>query len=516
MTRKFLLIGVCIGVLVGWATGSVPVTAQPQALAVTVTSGSISCTNCSGSGASDVDDSSFGVGTDSVAPLGGLFDNVTPDSVDEGDSGFVRMSANRNLFINIRDAAGNERGLNIDVNGEAGNSELAAAVAGADNLANPTTAPIHAMLYAWDGSTWDRVLTSLTTEVTHATTLGTITSVVGNVFMGNASTATPTDVGADGDAAVVWLTRNGAVNIADAGGSITVDGSISCSNCSGSGASDVDNSTFVLGTDSGAPIMAYVDNTSPGSATEDRMAVLRASANRNLFVNIRDAAGNERGLNIDANGELGNSELAAAVAGADNLANPTTAPIHALLYSWDGSAWDRVVASTVTDAVEDVAETAGAVGNYLLGVRRDTAASSASASGENATLNTDANGLQWARHMDPCTALNRITVPISVAADTAVITAGGASVRTYICGGALVAGAAEVVNIWEGTGTACGTSSAALVGSTTEANGISLGANGGFIIPQSIRGIGTNVDVCIRLSTTNRVAGWFSYVQVAQ
>lgn len=80
--------------------------------------GSVSCSNCTGSGASDVDDSSFGVGSDSVAPLGGLFDDNTPDSVDEGDSGVVRMSANRNLYTTLRDAAGNERGANVTAQNE--------------------------------------------------------------------------------------------------------------------------------------------------------------------------------------------------------------------------------------------------------------------------------------------------------------------------------------------------------------------------------------------------------------
>lgn len=51
------------------------------------------------------------------------------------------------------------------------------------------------------------------TQVTHATSIGTITSATGGLVMCNASTATPTDVGADGDAAIPWCTRNGALNV---------------------------------------------------------------------------------------------------------------------------------------------------------------------------------------------------------------------------------------------------------------------------------------------------------------
>lgn len=62
------------------------------------------------------DDSAFTAGSGTIAVVGGVFDDTTPDSVDEGDAGAVRMSANRNLYGTIRDAAGNERGANVDAN----------------------------------------------------------------------------------------------------------------------------------------------------------------------------------------------------------------------------------------------------------------------------------------------------------------------------------------------------------------------------------------------------------------
>lgn len=56
-------------------------------------------------------------------------------------------------------------------------------------------------------------------------------AVAGNpLYMGGfGSTATPTAMSADGDMTPLWLTRNGAVNIADGGSSITVDGSVTVS-----------------------------------------------------------------------------------------------------------------------------------------------------------------------------------------------------------------------------------------------------------------------------------------------
>lgn len=68
-----------------------------------------------------VDDAAFTPGTSSVEVVGGEVDDTgTPsiDSVDEGDAGAVRMSANRNMYMRIRDNAGNERGANVTASSE--------------------------------------------------------------------------------------------------------------------------------------------------------------------------------------------------------------------------------------------------------------------------------------------------------------------------------------------------------------------------------------------------------------
>lgn len=67
-----------------------------------------------------VDDAAFTPGTSSVMMVGAQLDNTGTDSVDEGDAGALRMSANRCLYVNVRDAAGNERGLNVDASGNIG------------------------------------------------------------------------------------------------------------------------------------------------------------------------------------------------------------------------------------------------------------------------------------------------------------------------------------------------------------------------------------------------------------
>lgn len=54
-----------------------------------------------------------GTGIQSIANLA-QFDDVSPTAITENQFGNLRMSTNRNLYDTIRDAAGNERGANVD------------------------------------------------------------------------------------------------------------------------------------------------------------------------------------------------------------------------------------------------------------------------------------------------------------------------------------------------------------------------------------------------------------------
>lgn len=53
-----------------------------------------------------------------------------------------------------------------------------------------------------------------------------------------------------------------------------------------------------------AGILAQFDDTSPVACTENNFCNLRMSQNRNLYGTIRDAAGNERGANVDSGNNL--------------------------------------------------------------------------------------------------------------------------------------------------------------------------------------------------------------------
>lgn len=65
-----------------------------------------------------VDDSAFTIATDYVSGMGALADETTPDSVDEGDIGLVRMTLDRKLLTRVVGATDANR-LDIDASGHA-------------------------------------------------------------------------------------------------------------------------------------------------------------------------------------------------------------------------------------------------------------------------------------------------------------------------------------------------------------------------------------------------------------
>lgn len=80
-----------------------------------------------------VDDAAFTPATTSVMMAGFEYDDTSPDTVNEGDAGAARMSSRRELYVQVRDAAGNERGLNVDASGNIGVSSIASALPAGTN-----------------------------------------------------------------------------------------------------------------------------------------------------------------------------------------------------------------------------------------------------------------------------------------------------------------------------------------------------------------------------------------------
>ena len=166
-----------------------------------------------------------------------------------------------------------------------------------------------------------------------------------------------------------------------------------------------------------------------------------------------------------------------------------------------------------SDKTEDVAESGADTGPLVLAVRRDVLASSSGTSGDFSTFNTNSRGALWVSFDDPCTSEAKTTDPFSLTA-RGVIVAKAASKKTYICALTVVAGAAEIFNVYEGDGTTCQSNTAALAGSSTAANGLSFAANGGTSLGNGgfavLNGKTNNLDVCVVPSGSNRLSSFSS------
>jgi len=186
------------------------------------------------------DDAAFTPGTSKVMMAGAQFDDTGPDSVDEGDAGALRMSANRNLYIQIRDLTAERsaavtaaNALTVDgsaVTQPVSNTVLNVVGGGAQATAQRVT-------LANDSTGVLASVGSITTAIVPgvaATNLGkAIDAVAGATDTAVGALAVRRDadtslVGTTGDWAPLLVDANGylKVEIFDGGGSHTVDGTI--------------------------------------------------------------------------------------------------------------------------------------------------------------------------------------------------------------------------------------------------------------------------------------------------
>lgn len=177
-------------------------------------------------------------------------------------------------------------------------------------------------------------------------------------------------------------------------------------------------------------------------------------------------------------------------------------------------------ATTFGIYVEDAPETAGANLSLAGSVRRDTAASSATTAGDNATINTDALGLAWTRQLDPCSGVAKTYIPIDiVTATTTEITPSlaGASNHYYVCSINLgpTAGAQNVALVDDDSDN-CASVTSGVAGGTTAGEGWNAAANGGLAFGNGGSSIartnGTNRVLCLVTSAAVQVSGVITVV----
>lgn len=233
----------------------------------------VSCGNCSGSGVSHVDDAAFTPASDDVVPLAGVFDDVTPDSVNEGDAGAARMSANRVLYGTVRDAAGNERGANVT----AANELLVELGAGAASIG---------ILGANSGvDIGDVTVNNATLAVTQSGTWDEI----GINDSGNSITVDGTVTVTDGAGALnVIIDSSASLTVTDGAGAMNV---ICDSGCAGSGGTSIaDDADFVAGTTVFTPVGGFYQSTVT-ACTDGDACTAGITSGRAVKVHFTDAAG---------------------------------------------------------------------------------------------------------------------------------------------------------------------------------------------------------------------------------
>ncbi len=248
------------------------------------------------------DNSAFTAGTTTGTPAMGFY-HSTIDAVTDGRAAALAIDSKRNLFTAIRDAAGNARGLNIDANGA-----LAATVT------NATAGNLNATVVGTG------------TFVVQATLAAETSKIIGGVKLYDSVGTNVALIGSSGQLSVQQLSATGYTPADGQANSLSVPYDLTNGNVLNSisfpdifnGTTwdrrrSIINATNSVGTGiAAAGIVAQFDDVAPTAISENQFGNSRMSANRNLYVTLRDAAGNERGLNIDANNALATTTTLAA------------------------------------------------------------------------------------------------------------------------------------------------------------------------------------------------------------
>jgi hypothetical protein len=266
----------------------------------------------------------------------------------------------------------------------------------------------------------------------------------------------------------IYIGGNKSGNLAglllDASGYLSINCQVGCSSSGGS--SLTDEGTFTQGT-TAFTVMGGIYNTSIANLTSGQAGAAQLTIDRMLYTNL---------------GKVGGTATATGngTSGAGNL---------------------RVNLASDNSAVSGLG--AGATG---------------SAVPPNAVLQgTSFGGNTTAIVGDPCQLAAKTNVAISQTANTKLFSQ-ASSKKNYICALFIVGSDAENVSLVEGTGSTCGTSTAAIIGGTTAAAGPHLSANGGWSQGNGsgsvAQGTNANFDVCLLQSGSGTVAGNLTYVQM--
>lgn len=452
-----------VGALTALANAAAPSWTEGNLVALsTDLTGALRVTGASG-GVSHIDDAAFTAATDDVVPIAGMFDDASVDSVDEDDAGVVRMSANRNLYSTIRDAAGNERGANV----------TAANALKVDNSA--VTQPVSGTVTVTATDLDIRDLTSVSDSVSAVITSlpnegqQTMANSISVAIASNQSTLLV-------DGSAVTQPVSGTVTANAGSGTFTTSDT----------ATLVDDAAFTPDTSRVMMSGAEFDDTTPDSVNEGDAGAVRMSANRNLYTTLRDAAGNERGANVTAgnalvvDGSASTQPVSGTVtvtdgAGALNVivdSGSITVSDGAGALTVDGTVAVSSITTSVTPGTaaanlgkaEDVASADADVGVASFAIRDDTLNIRSGTEGDWEPLHTNASGALWvdgSTVTQPVSSTNLDIRDLTSVSDSVTVTDGSGALNVIVDSGSVTvsdgAGALNVI-VDSGTITSIGTS----------------------------------------------------------
>lgn len=471
----------------------------------------VNCANCSGSGVSQQDNTGFTPGTTNFVPMGGEVDDTGTTAVTENNAGVARITPQRSLHTNLRNNSGTEVGtsgapLRIDPTGSTTQPISAASLplpTGAATAANQD-----GIIRDGTGDTTQANVSSGSLHVACQSGCSGGTQYAEDTVHVSGDTLTLAGVvrqdstaalAADGDRTLLQVNANGHLKVVNDNPNLAAD-----------------NSTLSTAK---VPVLPGTVSTSAPTWTSGNQSALSLQTDGS----VRAAITNTPTVTANAGTNLNTSALLTTAAHDSAFGTAGTADTQVRTVQGIASMTPLLVnpgtAANFGIYAEDAAETAGGNLSMAGSVRRDTAASSAGAAGDNATINTDANGLLWSRTLDPCTALAKTFIPINITtATTTELTPSlaGASTNYYVCSLNLVTAAANNVALADDDTDNCASVTSGLAGGTTAGSGWNLAANGGLTFGNGAGSVfktnGANRVLCLVTSAATQLSGSITVV----
>lgn len=488
----------------------------------TAASLNMTCANCSGSGASGTDEGGFTAGSSVFAPAGGFFQTTaTSNPLTTGQWGAWQMTANRAGFVNLRTAAGVEIGVaaapvqvslaNTGSNVTAVSVSLAANQSVNEAQINGVT-PLMGNGATGTGSQRVTIASDNTAFGVNATLQASATTAIGKVdpntiatwglVVSTQNSATPTNgqlIEGQFNTTPTTLTSGNVSPLQmDNAGNLKVVGTGIAQGSTTSG-------------QTGSLVMGAVTTSAP-SYTTAQSSPLSLDAAGNLRVNVVTGGGSGGTSSADKSAWTVSSTVGTQIQGEFTTSGATAcATAQACTVGMTAGRGLFTDLSTVNAVTVLTGTGAVGTGAQRVAVGTDTATIAGSAPSTVLQQNS-AQYAGTAVAANPCLTGTISYIPISQATSTQVASLGGSSKKNYICAINLVGADAENISVVEGTGTVCATTTAAIIGGTTAANGWNFAANSGIsqgngAAPVAAGALTSLNNVCVFQSGTGRVAG---------